>query len=230
VTKKAETVVRKLGRPRAVDSVDTRVRLLAAARKCFGENGYEKTTNAQIAEVAGITTGAIYHYFPSKVEMYAAVFEGVQDFIYSEFEYAINEHDTLVERFNSILDISVRINRDDPSIAGFVVDVASEVQRNPELRDVTSLLRHRTGAFLEKLCDDAEKNNEIRPGVSREALQDLLNALLSGLLRFSTLINDSARHGEAVEVLKLMLRNAVFATGPYVVRPRSGPSESQLAV
>jgi AcrR family transcriptional regulator len=230
VTKKAETVVRKLGRPRAVDSVDTRVRLLAAARKCFGENGYEKTTNAQIAEVAGITTGAIYHYFPSKVEMYAAVFEGVQDFIYSEFEYAINEHDTLVERFNSILDISVRINRDDPSIAGFVVDVASEVQRNPELRQVTSLLRHRTGAFLEKLCDDAEKHNEIRPGVSREALQDLLNALLAGLLRFSTLINDSARHGEAVEVLKLMLRNAVFATGPYVVRPRSGPSESQLAV
>ena len=230
MTKKAETVVRKLGRPRAVDSVDTRVRLLAAARKCFGENGYEKTTNAQIAEVAGITTGAIYHYFPSKVEMYAAVFEGVQDFIYSEFEYAINEHDTLVERFNSILDISVRINRDDPSIAGFVVDVASEVQRNPELRNVTSLLRHRTGAFLEKLCDDAEKHNEIRPGVSREALQDLLNALLAGLLRFSTLINDSARHGEAVEVLKLMLRNAVFATGPYVVRPRSGPSESQLAV
>ena len=230
MSKNAEAVVRKLGRPRAVDSIDTRVRLLAAARKCFGENGYEKTTNAQIAEVAGITTGAIYHYFPSKVEMYAAVFEGVQDFIYSEFEYAINEHNTLVERFNSILDISVRINRDDPSIAGFVVDVASEVQRNPELRQVTSLLRHRTGAFLEKLCDDAEQNNEIRPGVSREALQDLLNALLAGLLRFSTLINDSARHGAAVEVLKLMLRNAVFATGPYVVRPRSGSSESQLAV
>jgi AcrR family transcriptional regulator len=230
VSKNAETVVRKLGRPRAVDSVDTRARLLAAARTCFGQNGYEKTTNAQIAEVAGITSGAIYHYFPSKVELYAAVFEGVQDFIYSEFEYAINEHDTLVERFNSILDISVRINRDDPSIAGFVVDVASEVQRNPELRSVTSLLRRRTGAFLEKLCDDAEQNNEIRPGVSREALQDLLNALLAGLLRFSTLINDSARHGAAVEVLKLTLRNAVFATGPYVVRPRSGSSESQLAV
>ncbi len=230
MSKNAETVVRKLGRPRAVDSVDTRARLLAAARTCFGQNGYEKTTNAQIAEVAGITSGAIYHYFPSKVELYAAVFEGVQDFIYSEFEYAINEHDTLVERFNSILDISVRINRDDPSIAGFVVDVASEVQRNPELRQVTSLLRHRTGAFLEKLCDDAEQNNEIRPGVSRESLRDLLNALLAGLLRFSTLINDSARHGAAVEVLKLMLRNAVFATGPYVVRPRSGSSESQLAV
>jgi len=230
VTKNAETVVRKLGRPRAVDSVDTRVRLLAAARSCFGENGYEKTTNAQIAEIAGITTGAIYHYFPSKVELYAAVFEGVQDFIYSEFEYAINEHDTLVERFNSILDISVRINRDDPSIAGFVVDVASEVQRNPELRQVTSLLRHRTSGFLEKLCDDAEQNNEIRPGISREALQDLLNALLAGLLRFSTLINDSARHGAAVEVLKLMLGNAVFTSGPYAVRPRRGPSESQLAV
>jgi hypothetical protein len=43
VSKNAETVVRKLGRPRAVDSVDTRVRLLAAARKCFGENVFLNT-------------------------------------------------------------------------------------------------------------------------------------------------------------------------------------------
>lgn len=208
------TTARKLGRPREADSGETRVRLLAAARLCFGENGFEKTTNAQIANLAGITSGAIYHYFPSKVELYAAVFEGVQDFIYSEFEKAIEAHDTLVERFNTVLDVSVRINRDDPSIAGFVVDVSSEVQRNPELTLVTNLLRHRTGGFLRRLCTDAVANGELRPGISQEALEDLLNALLAGLVRFSTLINDTSRHAEAVGVLKLMLLNAVFQSIP----------------
>jgi len=67
------TQVRKLGRPRDADSVETRARLLAAARKCFGENGFDRTTNAQIARVAGITSAAIYHYFPSKIDLYAAV-------------------------------------------------------------------------------------------------------------------------------------------------------------
>ena len=101
MTKKAETVVRKLGRPRAVDSVDTRVRLLAAARKCFGENGYEKTTNAQIAEVAGITTGAIYHYFPSKESILHALIDSfakeVEILIQSASKYKLDQKKILTE-------------------------------------------------------------------------------------------------------------------------------------
>lgn len=211
---------RKLGRPRDTDSVETRARLLAAARECFGANGFDRTTNAQIAETAGITSAAIYHYFPSKIDLYAAVFEEVQDFIYDEIEKGIAPHTSLVDRFSAALDVSVRINRDDPSIAGFVVDVAYEVQRHPELNDVVQPQRGRTVNFVRRLCADAYANDEIRDGVPREALEDLLSVLLSGLLRFSTLVNNSPRHGAAVEVLKGMLRTAdTFRTAAAVTRP-----------
>ena len=211
-----KTTVRKLGRPRDADSVGTRTRLLAAARKCFGENGFERTTNAQIAEVAGITSAAIYHYFPSKIDLYAAVFEEVQEFIYAEIEKGIELHETLVDRFSAALDVSVRINRDDPSIAGFVVDVAYEVQHHPELFSFVEPQRQRSANLVKRLCADAFAKGEVRSDIPQEALEDLLSVLLSGLLRFSTLINNSPRHAATVEVLKTMLRSADTFAAPAV--------------
>ena len=47
---------RRLGRPPASDSADTKQRILAVARSSFGELGWEKTTNKDIAAKAGITS------------------------------------------------------------------------------------------------------------------------------------------------------------------------------
>ncbi len=215
----SKTQARKLGRPRDTASEDTRARLLAAARRCFGANGFDRTTNAQIAEVAGLTSAAIYHYFPSKIDLYAAVFEEVQNFIYSQIDEGLEPHENLVDRFAAALDVSVRINRDDPTIAGFVVDVAYEVQHHPELDEVVRPQRERAAGLAKRLCDDAYARGEIRDGIPQGALEDLLSVLLSGLLRFSTLVNNSPRHAAAVEVLKGMLRSsdtcspAVLASG-----------------
>lgn len=208
---------RKLGRPRDTDSVETRARLLSAARQCFGINGFDRTTNAQIAEVAGVTSAAIYHYFPSKVDLYVSVFAEVQNFVYAEIEAGIAPHSTLIDRFNAALDVSVRINRDDPTIAGFVVEVPFEVQRHPELSAVLKPLQERSPQFIKRLCDDAYRNGEIREGVPQQALEDLLSVILAGLLRFSTLINDSGRHAAAVGVLKAALRS----TDALVAQPIS---------
>ena len=54
----------------------SRAGLLAAARQCFKERGYEATTVAAILERAGMARGALYHYFPGgKREVFGAVFE-----------------------------------------------------------------------------------------------------------------------------------------------------------
>jgi AcrR family transcriptional regulator len=55
----------------------TRVRLRAAARKLFGERGYEATSIEALLEISGVARGALYHHFPSKVELFNAVVEEV---------------------------------------------------------------------------------------------------------------------------------------------------------
>ncbi len=80
----------KLGRPTNCVGVDTSKRLLIEARRSFATQGYAATTNKKLAQSVGITTAAIYHYFPSKTEMYVAVFADVQELVCKTIEASIN--------------------------------------------------------------------------------------------------------------------------------------------
>ena len=73
----------RLGRPPASNAAETRQRIIATAAELFAVNGYGVTTNKDVATQAGITTGALYYYFDSKLAMYLAV--------YAELATRVNE-------------------------------------------------------------------------------------------------------------------------------------------
>ena len=62
--------------------------ILAAAVALFASRGIEKTTMADVAAEAGISTGAIYRYFPGKEALLAAVFEREMRDSAAQFERA----------------------------------------------------------------------------------------------------------------------------------------------
>jgi AcrR family transcriptional regulator len=53
----------------------TRNRLISCALQLFGERGYASTPVSAIADAAGVSQGLLYHYFPGKTELVAAIFE-----------------------------------------------------------------------------------------------------------------------------------------------------------
>lgn len=67
------SVHRGSGRPRAVRSADTRVRILRVARDVVSELGYDATTFQDIATRADLTWLAINHYFAGKRVLYQEV-------------------------------------------------------------------------------------------------------------------------------------------------------------
>lgn len=52
-------------------------RLLAAATRLFAEQGYDRTSVQEIVEAAGVTKGALYHYFGSKEDLLHEVYARV---------------------------------------------------------------------------------------------------------------------------------------------------------
>jgi AcrR family transcriptional regulator len=52
--------------PRQARSLETRVRILTAAREVFATHGYSAGTTNRIAEAAGMSVGSLYQYFPNK--------------------------------------------------------------------------------------------------------------------------------------------------------------------
>jgi AcrR family transcriptional regulator len=59
---------------RAVQVAQTRAALLTAGRRLFGENGFRSTSVEDLAREARVTTGALYHHFPTKTALFEAVF------------------------------------------------------------------------------------------------------------------------------------------------------------
>lgn len=51
----------------------TRERLLAGARRLFGEGGYEATSIESVLDASGVARGALYHHFQGKAELFDAV-------------------------------------------------------------------------------------------------------------------------------------------------------------
>lgn len=61
--------------PKIVDRQQYRKQLLTESFELFAEIGYGKITMRQLAQKLGISTGTLYHYFPSKEEMFIQLVE-----------------------------------------------------------------------------------------------------------------------------------------------------------
>jgi AcrR family transcriptional regulator len=59
-------------------SATTRAALVAAARPLFAERGFGGVGTEEIVRAAGVTRGALYHQFADKTELFAAVYEAVE--------------------------------------------------------------------------------------------------------------------------------------------------------
>jgi AcrR family transcriptional regulator len=62
---------------RAEQVRQTRAALVAAGRRLFGQDGFAATSVEDLAREARVTTGALYHHFPTKTALFETVFEGV---------------------------------------------------------------------------------------------------------------------------------------------------------
>ncbi len=59
---------------RAEQVAQTRAALVAAGRRLFGRQGFAATSVDDLAREARVTTGALYHHFPTKTKLFEAVF------------------------------------------------------------------------------------------------------------------------------------------------------------
>jgi|SRR5215216_1224937 AcrR family transcriptional regulator len=178
----------------------------------FATHGYDGTTNRAIAEGCGLTGPAIYHYFDSKAELYAAVYEAVFDRVFAELERAVSCRKTLVEQYAALIEATDRMNRDDPTAPAFVVGVGGDAQRHPELTELIRPLQRRNNLFFRRLVAAAAERGELSPDVDVRAVEDLLNAVVSGLSRLSAVTGDARRHAAAVDALQR------FFNGTLLVR------------
>jgi AcrR family transcriptional regulator len=207
VTKKSAP--RRVGRPPASDSTATRARILRAARHTFSELGYASTTNKHLAAAADVTTGAIYHYFDSKRDLYRAVYEDTQTLVYDRLDEAVANTTSFVTGIEDVLDVSHQLNNTDPSLARFLAAVRIDVRRNPELDSMFGPINTRRDEFFEALIDLGIATGEIDSD-DRARVLVLIRVILIGLV--DAVSDDQATHRTAVEGIKRLIEGKLIRT------------------
>lgn len=196
--------MRRLGRPPATDSLETRQRILDVARREFAVHGYEVTTNRQIAARVGITTAALYHYFPSKSDLYVAVLADAEEVVVTRFRVVVEGVDTLAEQLRVILDESHAMNSKDPSLAQILAAFRIDERRHPEIVEAVGGRGRPLNEFFVELVDAAVRAGELAPS-SRRPVLALITMILVGL---SDAMSDDLRtHRVGVEAAKALLSN-----------------------
>jgi AcrR family transcriptional regulator len=98
--------------PKIVDREQYRKQLLTESFELFAEIGYGKITMRQLAQKLGISTGTLYHYFPSKEAMFLQLVEElVQRDITNFLTKAESVPPDIRSRVSAILDFTQE-NRD----------------------------------------------------------------------------------------------------------------------
>jgi AcrR family transcriptional regulator len=86
------------------DPNDTRSRLIVSAMQLFWEKGYNSTSIADVLQTAKVNSGSLYHFFPGKSDLLAAVldmyYEGIRPML---LEPAWTGVDDPVERIFALL-------------------------------------------------------------------------------------------------------------------------------
>lgn len=200
----------KLGRPTNCAGADTCQRLLIEARRSFATEGFDATTNKKLAEAVGITTAAIYHYFPSKVEIYVAVFNDVQQLVCKTIENSVSDELSITQNISTMIDALAELTVSEPAVVSFVLSVSSEAHRHPELMKAVLPIGGQIGRILLTMSERAVERGEVNSDISARSLEDMLMVVLAGLARFNMVYRDSRRTAELIKSMKLLMSGVAF--------------------
>ena len=138
-----------------VKSEATRAKILDAALQLFREQGYEATTMREIAQNAGVATGAAYYYFDSKDAIVLAFYDQAQKDMTPRLEEVLATSKDLTERLRGILAVKLEYFESSRRFLG-----ALAVHANPEhplspFSSQTREIRESDMGFFERALADS---------------------------------------------------------------------------
>lgn len=168
------------GRPAGTDSGDTRQRVIDAACQCFAQHGYGPATNSVIAELAGVTAGAVYYHFGTKSKLFDAVCDDVYGKIIARSAVVMAEPQSVRGLLHAVLGESMRINHESPELAGFVATAPIDARRHPELTEAFAKQAVRMTETLAMAVRHGQDHGLIPPDRHPVAVAQLISAIVDG--------------------------------------------------
>lgn len=180
-----------------------RQRIIDAAVACFARAGFHGASMHQICVEAGMSPGALYRYFPSKVAIIAAIAEAERAHHAAFFE-RMAETDDPVEALASIGIDKLEEILTSPN-AALSAETMAEAIRNPDVRDMFDRNIREARAAVVAALQRGQARGVVDPALDVETASQLIMAMGDGLTVHQAL-DPTLTAARFRPVLQLLLR------------------------
>ena len=184
-------------------SAATRDALISAARKLWGERGYPEVGTPEIAAVAGVTRGAMYHQFADKAALFRDVVEAVEQDLMARMAtfVASSGGTTPADAIRAAVDAWLEVSSD-PEVRQLILLDAPVVLGWAGFRDVS--LRYSLG-MTEQLLTEAIRAGQLADQPVRPLAHVLIGALDEAVMSIATAEDPDRARGETRQVLQRLV-------------------------
>lgn len=164
---------------RAQSRLDTRLRILEAAKCLFADRGVQGTTASDLAQAARISRATFFNYFRSKEELLVALWVEQVGNLDTQIGQDLDVDQSTRERLLSLFERLLAALEERP---GYLAVVASELERcssDESLAARTSLFHQ----LLRRIIEAGVAQGDVRPDKDVDLLAEMVLAVYLGILR-----------------------------------------------
>ena len=175
----------------------------------FSERGYDAATFHAIAVRADLTRPAINYYFPDKLALYREVTKETNDVVVAASIEQARSETTLAGRVSAFIDAATQADIENRTASAFLITVALESQRHPDLAPEEADSVRATRDFLSWAIDDAISRGERAADTDAAALTETLLAVLLGIGCYARCVASRLEHATVTGQLRQLLANSL---------------------
>jgi AcrR family transcriptional regulator len=180
----------------------TRRRILDAAMAMFAERGYHASTNAEVAEAAKLTRGAMLYHFPTREDLIEAAIEHIQERRNQALADAANDALPGEDLSVQAIDAYWALLQETPFRAFAELESAARTDRELAAKLAPAQAAFDRAQVGEELSGMLQAGSAARFQTSR----DVARFMLEGLSRASLTYDDDARIKRLLTVIKRVTR------------------------
>ncbi|MFF0264130.1 TetR/AcrR family transcriptional regulator [Kribbella sp. NPDC004536] len=170
-----------------------REQIVAAARTCMNEQGFHKTTMADVIRESRLSAGAVYGYFKSKEEIVAAIAEDALGTVDELFErlLATDAPLTPLAALEATIDHVVLVaQRPGGDVTRIAVQAWAESLRNEEIRGIAKGKYRKLRDHFLVIARRAQADGTLDRDVDPECVAQVMFSMIPGFVLQRLLIGD----------------------------------------